>query len=240
MTFSSNAFAVSTDTCNDTDTKLMLHLNGTDGSTTFTDDSTTANSVTGQNQAQIDTAQSKFGGASGLFDGSSDWLNVPDNAAFDIGTSNFTVDFWVRFNVIQFSGFVSSTNASDFMRIRFSDSANELQIRLMGGTNFTFAWTPSTGQWYHVTIIRTGSTIRAFVDGTQIGTDQTDSANITLGNTFHIADDADSGNQLNGWIDEFRIVNGTAVWTANFTPPSAEYTSTCATRRRVIPIIVSQ
>ncbi len=51
----------------DVNTKLLLHCNGTDGSTTFTDSETTPKTVTAQGSAQIDTAQSKFGGASGLF-----------------------------------------------------------------------------------------------------------------------------------------------------------------------------
>ncbi len=51
----------------DANTKLLLHCNGVDGSTTFTDSETTPKTVTVQGSAQIDTAQSKFGGASGLF-----------------------------------------------------------------------------------------------------------------------------------------------------------------------------
>ncbi|MBI4688786.1 MAG: hypothetical protein HY754_00715 [Nitrospirae bacterium] len=61
----------------DSYTKLMLHFNGTNGSTTFTD-SATSKSVTASGNAKIDTAQSKFGGASGLFNGTTDYLSLAD------------------------------------------------------------------------------------------------------------------------------------------------------------------
>src|SRR3989338_6322305 len=80
----------------DSYTKLMLHMEGADAGTTFTDTETTPKAVTANGNAQIDTAQSKFGGASGLFDGAGDYLTIPSSSAFDFGTGNFTIDFWVR------------------------------------------------------------------------------------------------------------------------------------------------
>src|SRR3990167_4126243 len=88
-------------------TQLLLHCDGTDASTTFTDSGNTVHTVTANNSAQIDTAQKKFGTASGLFaSATSDNLSVPDHADWDFGTSDFTIDFWFRFN-----GSVQSTNA---------------------------------------------------------------------------------------------------------------------------------
>jgi hypothetical protein len=48
--------------------------------------------------AQIDTAQYKFGTASGLFDGDSDWIDTPTSTDFGFSTNDFTIDFWVKFN----------------------------------------------------------------------------------------------------------------------------------------------
>src|SRR3990167_7743345 len=62
----------------DSYTKLLLHMDGTNGSTTFTDE--IGKTVTANGNAQISTAQSKFGGASGLFNGAGDWIDVPSNA----------------------------------------------------------------------------------------------------------------------------------------------------------------
>ena len=63
---------------------LLLHCDGTNGSTTFTDNSPSPKTVTAYNGAAISTVQSKFGGASGLFDGTDDYVTVPDNSAFDL------------------------------------------------------------------------------------------------------------------------------------------------------------
>src|SRR3972149_9214360 len=65
----------------DSYTKLLLHMDGANGSTTFTDEMGQA--VTANGNAQISTAQSKFGGASGLFDGTGDYLSVPASADWD-------------------------------------------------------------------------------------------------------------------------------------------------------------
>ena len=72
-------------------TKSLLHFNGADASTTFTDESGKAWTASGH--AQIDTAQSVFGGASGLFDGTDDYIYAADSDDWNLGTLDFTVDF---------------------------------------------------------------------------------------------------------------------------------------------------
>ena len=71
-------------------TKSLLHFDGTDASTTFTDES--GKTWTAHGNAQIDTAQSVFGGASGYFDGSGDYITTPDRADFDFDGQQFTSD----------------------------------------------------------------------------------------------------------------------------------------------------
>lgn len=247
------AFAVSTSTIFDTDTKLMLHTNGADASTTFTDSSTTANTVTAVGNAQIDTAQSKFGGASGLFDGTGDYLTVPDSANWAFGSGAFTIDFWVRFNTVP-AGFTALVTQFDAF-----NTDRSWQIGHTGSTNtFSFAvsntgsstadaisasWSPSTATWYHIAIIRTGDSLKAFIDGTQVGSTYTLSAAYSLKDSAGLlvvgAQQSSGGSNTyqffhDGWIEELRIVKGTAVWTSNFTPPSAEYVSPA--RRRIITV----
>ena len=74
-------------------TKSLLHMDGTDASTTFTDES--GKTWTRGGDAQIDTASYKFGGASGLFDGTTDRLSVPDSSDFNLA-GGFTCDCWIR------------------------------------------------------------------------------------------------------------------------------------------------
>jgi hypothetical protein len=77
----------------DSYTKLMLHCNGADMSTTFTDDSFSARTVTANDNAQINTAQYKFGLASGIFDGSGDFLSIVNSSDFNFNSNDFTIDF---------------------------------------------------------------------------------------------------------------------------------------------------
>lgn len=237
---SSTLYAVSTDTCNDTDTKLMLHMNGTDGSTTFTDSSAVGRSMTANGNVQIDTAQSKFGGASALFDGSGDYITTASSSDWDFGTGDFTIDMWVRLNDTSGeksffakahdtgTGFQFQLNSPD-LQFSFSDGTNNINLQA--------SWSPSTATWYHITLTRSGTTFRLFSNGTQIGT-TTDSDSITITSQDVSIGSKDGGKFMDGWIDELRVVKGTAVWTSNFTSPTAEYSNTCVTRRRMIPTAV--
>lgn len=231
-------YATSTGTCNDTDNALMLHFNGTDASTTFTDSSTNVHTQTAVGNAQLDTAQQQFGSASLLLDGSGDYVTSSHDSSFDYGTGDFTIDFWVRFN---------STGSGQYLFTRDTGSIqngldllwstdNTITLYMGNSTIMNRTFSVSTATWYHVAVVRTGSTMKIFKDGVQAGADGTASTNINYNTTTNIGafDFAGGLSPFNGWIDEFRITKGTAVWTANFTPPSAEYADTCtATRRRV-------
>ena len=202
----------------DSNTVLLLHCDGADASTIFTDE--TGKAVTANGNAQIDTAQSKFGGASGLFDGTGDYLSLADSVDWDFGTGDFTVDFWIRFNSTAGSQyFIYQTGAWSFF---WNGTALSFNSNVTGSK--TFAFSPSVNIWYHFGLIRTGGdTLRCFVDGVQAGVDQTNSDNITGGTTLFIGDDSLGNGQLNGWLDEIRVSKGIARWTANFTAPSNPY-----------------
>jgi hypothetical protein len=85
---------------NDSFTKLLLHCDAADGTTTFTDSSAAAHTITPGGNAQIDTAQAKFGASSVLFDGTGDFLVADGHADFAFGTGDFAIDFWLRPNAI--------------------------------------------------------------------------------------------------------------------------------------------
>jgi hypothetical protein len=89
---------------NDSFTKVLLHFDGTDAATTFTDSNTggSAKTWTAIGNAQIDTAAFKFSTASGLFDGTGDGISTPDHADFTLGSGNFTIDCW--FNCTSLGG----------------------------------------------------------------------------------------------------------------------------------------
>ena len=169
----------------------MLHCDGTDASTTFTDSSTTPHTVTANGNAQVDTSQSQFGGASGLFDGTGDYLSIPETTDFDFGTGDFTIDFWLRFNT------GSTSLARDLFELGlYSQNKGvaaqwngfSILVYFNGGTEiFTGAWAPTENTWYHLAMARSGTNFRVFIDGTQLGSTVTNSTDITTvgqGNTI--------------------------------------------------------
>lgn len=183
--------------------------------------------------AHTSTLQSKFGGGAGLFKGDGGRLEIADNEGLTFGSGNFTVDFWVRFastsrtQVLVGYPYYSPNKA---WQIAWEEESNSLKFSYStDGSNNTdarFPWSPSLDTWYHIAILRNGSDLMAFVDGSQIG-HKHHMGLISIydsKNTFYIGS---RGNEehFNGWLDEIRISKGIARWTSNFTPPSTEYTS---------------
>ena len=96
-------------------------------------------------------------------------------------------------------------------------------------TGYTFSWTPTTGVWYFVAVSRSGTSLRAFINGSQIGTTQTastDFSNINTTDGFQIGKMIAGGGTsyyLNGYIDDLRITKGYARYTGSFTAPSTPF-----------------
>jgi hypothetical protein len=208
----------------DSYTKVLLHMDGTDASTTFTDES--GKSWTRSGDAQIDTAQSVFGGAAGLFD-TNDYIYTADHADFNIAALDFSFDFRLRLITTGFQiicGQYGGAGNNGWVIYKAADNNFVFQYTTDGSSDKAkiFAWTPSTATWYHVAITRNGANLRAFIDGTQIGS----TINVGTDSIFNSTSNfviGDSTNGTNGWIDEFRYSLGIARWTANFTPPPLPY-----------------
>ena len=206
----------------DSNAKLVIHANGTDASTSFSDASSAPHTVTANGNAQVDTAQSEFGGASALFDGTNSYLSIPSDADFDFGTGDFTIDFWVRFNsTTGLQSLITRNSNNDFA---INKQANgTVAIWIEGTQPIETAWNPTAGTWYHAALVRSGTSVKFFSNGIQLGATGTSSHNITGTTAVNIGRDTTGVQYFNGWIDELRISKGIARWTTNFTPPGAEY-----------------
>jgi hypothetical protein len=221
--------------------KLVLHCDGVDASTTFTDSSLSPKTVTANNSAQIDTAQSKFGGASGLFSvGTLDYLSVPNNTDWNLGAigsgNDWTLDFWIRFNTkTTIMGLICPQASAGGNGWQLYWDTSNLALSSDGSTN-TVAWNPSTATWYHVAIVKSGTTITAYIDGSSIGTFpdrgmNNDSQNLYIG----VQAQPSAGDlYFDGWLDEIRISKGIARWTANFTPPTSAYSANTSSSKMML------
>ena len=214
-------------------TVLLLHGEGADASTTILDsEAGTKKTVTAVGNAQIDTAQFKFGTGSILFDGTGDYLSTPDHADWAFGTGNFTVDFWVRFNVVGGATLFFQGTAGVHMKINMTSTLIQFLVQNTT-TDFyrRFSWSASTNTWYHLAFVRYGTGLNnmyIFLDGVS-----QDLAGVDLAANYSMPDFTDvlrvgmddTADYLNGWIDEFRVSKGIARWTSNFTPPTSAYAS---------------
>ena len=221
---------------------LLLHGNGTNGSTTITDNSPSPKTVTAVGNAQISTAQSKFGGASIAFDGTGDYLTVPSTGTpGDFGTGNFTVELWhylvSRLNttpclISNYSSFAAGSFAlfaghASSVILGFPNGTNQYQLALNGSgfPSINSTATIAYGVWVHIAVVRSGSTITLYVNGAASGT-VTNTANLT-GTTGSLwigtAADSLATGAINGYIDDLRITKGVARYTGNFSVPTAPF-----------------
>lgn len=207
----------------------LLHFNGTNGSTTFTDQKGKTWTATGN--AQISTSGSEMGGASLLLDGTGDYIETPDAADWDFGSGQFCIELLARFAAAQTNAaFISQWNsATGTSGWALYISGGTLRMRLQSGsTNYdvNYAFTPTIGQRYHIAVSRDASNVvRLFLDGTLVASAayavavNNDSANVRIGALQGFAGTFD----LNGRIDEVRVTKGAARYTANFTPPTTAF-----------------
>lgn len=227
-------------------TKSLLHFNGVDASTTFTDESGKVWTAAGN--AQIDTAEKKFGSASGLFDGTGDYISTPDHADFAFGSSDFTIDFW--FNRAGGDGTTRGIAAQNDEALTatltsfriFMDTANRVQAQaFVGGTVFTVVGTSAftANGFHHGAFVRTGNILKLFVDGVQEGGNVAISGSVNnSAETIKVGTIAAGGIYWNGWLDEFRISAGVARWTVDLTPPIREYGDPALVPEEVDPKIM--
>ena len=208
---------------------LLLHGDGTNGSTTIADSSSNSVSMTVTGNTQIDTAIKKFGTGSIQFDGTGDYLTTPTNLTFGYGAGDFTIEFFLYLNSVSSSQTICSnlTSASSTNPHIYLQSGGTIRYYTASASRITSA-VLSTGQFYHVVVSKSGSSTKLFINGSQSGSTYSDSndygASAPLGvGTYWNGGSPVSTSTLNGYIDELRITKGVARYTSNFTPPTAPF-----------------
>lgn len=229
---------------------------------TFVDDSPNRFAITRTGNVAPSTFSPYGDSWSNYFDGNGDYLSFAAGASSTIsfGAGDFTFETWFNFSSIGNQGLASILTSRTT-----ADAANEISIYLVGTANTSNAtgiqfgyWTspgavtqfnfassasPAANVWHHLAITRSNSTIRVFLNGSQIGS-STYSGNISTTGVFDIGriNAGDVGvnflRYFNGNISNLRIVKGTALYTTDFTPSKTPLTAvsgtsllTCASNR---------
>jgi hypothetical protein len=207
----------------DSDTQLLLHMDGPNSSTTITDSSSNASAFSAIGHAGLDTGQKKFGTASLYLDGSGDRV---DSAAslFDagFGTGNFTIEGWFRpANVGAGHEHIISKGGEGRLTSNYEGWTFNLGTSgvwsfgyrpLVGGSQTilvsTAALTQVNGTWYHWAITRQSNTFYIYIDGVnRTSTGGSASNSITTDNAIDlkIGASGDNGGYTTGMLDEMRI-----------------------------------
>ena len=147
-----------------------------------------------------------------LFQGGNDVVTVPNSTAYDFGVNEFTIDTWVSFNSVSGSDvLVAHDEGTGFLnKWIFWLKDGNLAIHLDGpavggGVDITVPFSPATGLWYHVAVTRSANTYKFYVNGAQLGTDQTNTANFPSANAPLTLGQAESLAAMNGFLDEVQI-----------------------------------
>jgi len=157
-----------------------------------------------------------------FFDGTGDTLTVT-SSDFSFGTGDFTIECWYNL----------TTTPTNFYIFDLSVNGIRFQLYDEGSGQIKNYWTTKTGtsyvsaanqfaelnKWYYMVMTRKGTTVYAFMDGILQGT-FTEADNFTQ-TALTIGNYGGGGNyEFTGYLSNFRILKGTALYTANFTPPT--------------------
>jgi hypothetical protein len=211
-------------------TVLLLHGDGTNGAqnNTFLDGSTNNFTIT-RNGNTTQGTFSPFSLAAGewsnYFDGSGDYLTAANNSAFAL-PGDFTIELWAYFNsntTAVFCGNIANTGRGDWAFF-YNSAAGIRFITDDSATVINGSYTVTPNQWIHFAVSRSGTSVRIFADGVLLSTTTNSSSN-TFAGTMYIGSTNDSSLQFPGYMANLRLVKGTAVYTAAFTPPTAPLTA---------------
>lgn len=220
----------------DSNTKLLIHC---DSDSPFIDES--GKTVTPHGTVSASTTQKKFGAASALFNGSTDYLTLANSSDFDLtvsGDSMFTIDFQIyptsftgycgiigtaTGSPVFTEGWTIYTHTDGVVRVSVNGAASD--VVTSGNQSLTL------NQWNHVALVRTGLTnLNIAINGTFGNAPKSGSFALTYpggGIVIGRLRISDNANYFSGYIDEPRKSSNKVRWTTDFTPPSCPYFIGC-------------
>lgn len=214
----------------DTNTLLLISSEKNNGNTTFEDSSSNNHVITGYNQVQHSTGSAALGSSSILFDGTGDYITIPNSPNWDFGTGDFTIDFWIKTNTYGVKTTYSMRVLSRGVHTTaehigmYINTANDFAF-IVGTQENTVSQGISDNQWHHIAAVRNSGTLKIYVDGIQkLSTTNT----VNIVGTYELVLGAyypKDGGWFDGSIEEFRISN-VARWTSNFDVPDSPYEGT--------------
>ena len=217
---STNLFSLVFYVLNSRYTTLLVTATGTGDNNDITDSSTNNHTITVNGDAHAGTfSPYRHGGYSTYFVGN-DYLSIAHSTDLDLGTGDFTIEGWWRFDDTSNQNLVSKYAANAGFVLQYQ-SGNLRLVLGLGASDavYSFSWTPVAGTWYHVCILRDGTNGKAFINGTQIGSTTTvTTSNVGTTGTLQIGLTHTVSEYTRGYVSDVRIVKGTAITPASGGP----------------------
>jgi hypothetical protein len=191
-------------------------------------DVSSRNNIETVNDAKIITSTKKFGTGSLSFDGTGDYLYVPSSPNLTL-SYNFTIEGWAYLNASGNYRFFTVGDTIGSSGIEIYVSSGNWVVYSNGATRITGS-SATREVWTHLAVVRSGSTVTLYVNGTASGSTWTSSA--TFSGACYVGAEYYNSSvtaDTNGYIDDFRITNGYARYTTTFAVPTVAFPTASAT-----------
>ena len=165
-------------------------------------------------------------GGSTSFDGSGDYLATQSSTNLQLGSGNYTIEYWMKATNFDSTGNIFDNRDAGVNNSIITNTNTSGQHRLwyVGGYRITSS-ALSTNTWYHIAIVRNSGVTTMYINGVAESTTWSDTTNFT-GQKITLGTEVDgASSEFHGYISNFRVVVGTAVYTSNFTPPTSQLTA---------------
>jgi hypothetical protein len=160
----------------------------------------------------------KFGINAVKFNGTTDYLTAPSNTAFAFGSADFTIEFWLYANALPAASTVAflfdtrPASTQGAYPVIYLDTDGTIKLFVNSANRITSS-VISTGTWYYVALTRSSGVTKMFLNGTQTGSNYTDST-VYLASALFVGASYSGGasiaNFFNGYIQDLRITRGVA------------------------------
>jgi collagen type VII alpha len=201
---------------------LLCHFDTINSAGRFIDNSRNNFAITSSGNVGLSTSQYKFGGSSGLFDGTADYLTTKSDSSFGFGTGDYTIEAWVYPTSIRNGeNLIYATDVTGGTSFGFNQTQVYIGARGVA-YDLQVTYTVVANVWTHLAATRQSGTVRIFANGSLISSG-TVTRNCPQGPGVIGDYPTLTGNGLTGYIDELRVTKGVARYTANFTPPNAPF-----------------
>lgn len=200
---------------------LLARGDGTNGSTSFVDEK--GRTLAAGGDAYISTTSPKVGTGSIALDGVNDYVAITAQTNDYLFNGDFTIEAWVKLNRVagapQSIFGMFNSGSGQYFDFRWYDYRFQTTLNSSSGTDL--GGTIALGTWTHVALVRNSGAIKLYVNGTQAGVTLNNASQLGFNAPAYLGANRPSENNLNGYLDEVRIVNGKAMYTSNFTPSNS-------------------